>query len=69
MTPKEKAEDIIDKMSKGCDNADFSEIKFCAIVCVNEIILEIDKGRHEGLLTYLNQRQFWIQVKLEIEKL
>ena len=66
MIPKNRAKDIIDKMSKECDNADYSEIKFCAIICVKEILDVLYKLSIQCDEVDIN---YWRKVKREIEKL
>jgi hypothetical protein len=60
MTPKEKAEDLIDKMTLeiGKFNA-----KQCALIAVDELIYET-----QFEVPNIRQR-WWIEVKNEIEKL
>jgi hypothetical protein len=73
MTPKEKAEELFDRMHKEIYNKDmYNDLyraKQCAIVAVDEIIqgyefdsLEIN---HKRIIDSIN---FWDEVKKEIEK-
>jgi hypothetical protein len=69
MTPKEKAEELLDKMKfncRECDN-DF-KAKQCSLIAVNEILLiqQGYAGNRDEFKTYLD---YWQQVKQEIEKL
>jgi hypothetical protein len=68
MTPKEKAEELIDKFT--IDLRPFSEYgewsehqaKQCALIAVDEIIYVLDQ--------YIDPvRRYWEEVKLEIQKL
>jgi hypothetical protein len=74
MTPKEKAEELFDRMHKEIYNKDmYNDLyraKQCAIVAVDEIIqgyefdsLEIN---HKRIIDSIN---FWDEVKQEIELL
>jgi len=65
MTPKEKAEEIVEKYHKlgkdftrGVSMQEFS--KECALICVNEVLgyMGADRGY-----------EFWTSVKIEIENL
>jgi len=62
MTPKEKAEELIDKMTMeiGKFNA-----KQCALIAVDEII----KALRKDLAVFELGKGFWQEVKIEIEKL
>lgn len=68
MTPKDKAENLLNKYWKSCyDKHDFAKLnkedaKQCALIAVDEI-LEITK--HESPSAYV----YYMQVKQEIEKL
>ena len=65
MTPKEKAEELTQKM---LDEQSFSEdsydAKQCALTAVNEIIFQFTDKCCESA-----NRRFWEEVKEEIEKL
>jgi Na+-translocating ferredoxin:NAD+ oxidoreductase RnfC subunit len=76
MTPLEKAKELVEKFKnadfncKGCDMVfcdvpctmlNLSECKKCALICVDEIIT-LDYFSIEG-------REYWKQVKQELEKL
>ena len=72
MTPKQKAEELFDKMST--NNGDehhhctYYVAKQCALIAVDEIIKTgplkmIDWGE------IISDKPFWIEVKQEIEKL
>jgi len=70
MTPKEKAEELVDKMYNIDFNDDAREIAMryphaikCALIAVDEIINVIE----ENCLEY--DDNYWQEVKKEIEKL
>jgi len=68
MTPKEKAEDLFNKMDMiiYTDSDWKSQCKRCALIAVDEIISAIDWHEFETPNELLNYYQ---QVKTEIEKL
>jgi len=57
MTPKEKAEELLDKFSNVALLDDY-ECKLCALIAVDEIIHEV-----------YDDLEWWKEVKNEIEKL
>jgi hypothetical protein len=63
MTPKEKAEELVDRMY-GCAEINRFEAKQCAFIAVREIL---------NLASFYNDTQgevtYWQEVKQEIEKL
>ena len=66
MTPKEKAEELVDKFTQTNGNAFFA--KQCALIAVDEIYkLRLTHGQH---LDYdedkINYYSYWEQVKQEI---
>ena len=71
MTPKEKAEELVDKFTYHCGGSDYNTVmknsKQCALIAVDEII-QLHKGKfmceREG-----QNEEYWQQVKNEIEKL
>lgn len=77
MTPSEKAYSLVEKYIKEIFAGEFMPTEYskmcakaCAIIAVNEII-ELFK-EHDGPkgTSYLNEGKFfWMQVKIEIEKL
>ena len=68
MTPKEKAEELIDKFTQTNGNAFFA--KECALMAVNEVILEQCKSSELKDPRYQDERlMYWNEVKQEIEKL
>ena len=74
MTPKEKAEELADKMySKSClDNGmSYGEAKECALIAVDEI-LQIQSITMYPVIedNYIyGHKDYWNKVKQEIEKL
>ena len=68
MTPKEKAQELIDKFEKETEHQDshwdtFEVSKQCAIICVDEIIEYLPRKKTNTHLWY------WKEVKQEIKKL
>ena len=59
MTPKEKAEELVNKMLKNTLESHYYA-KQCALICCNEVLgyMGADRGY-----------EFWTEVKKEIEKL
>jgi hypothetical protein len=67
MTPKEKAEELLDKMKfncRECDN-DF-KAKQCALIAVDEILFALKYDMNEPTNGSI---KYWQEVKQEIEKL
>lgn len=72
MTPKKKAESLIEKFGfncRECDNA-----KYCALICVDEIInsspslpILSDNGTFGNDIE--ESKVYWLSVKKELEKL
>jgi hypothetical protein len=70
MTPKEKAKDIYLKMLQWEYDADIymkrnvisTSAKKCALIAVDEIY-------NSGLLVFVDDEQYWHEVKQEIQKL
>lgn len=62
MTPQEKAVELLDKMTTNADSLIFKNkyAKECALVAVDEII---------AVAYWNNIKEFWQEVKQEIEKL
>jgi len=75
MTPKEKAEQLVDNfrntiMSFLSDNMKNKNAKECALMAVNEVILEQCKSSELKDPRYQDERlMYWNEVKQEIEKL
>ena len=67
MTAKEKAKELVDKFKyrnlRGVEieAMSISLAKQCALICVNEIIIQLNEGSSLWV--------FWVDVKHEIEKL
>lgn len=75
MTPKEKAKELIEHYAETIEPIEFGVIlernwklaKFCAIVAVDELI---DENEYlEELVQAGLKKQYWQEVKQEIEKL
>ena len=75
MTPQEKAEQLVDNfrntfMSFLSDNMKNKNAKECALMAVNEVILEQCKSSELKDPRYQDERlMYWNEVKQEIEKL
>ena len=67
MTPKEKAEELVNRFHKytwnGEDNLDNKNAKQCALIAVDEILKELPEDYQNDIWSY------WPEVKEEIEKL
>jgi hypothetical protein len=61
MTPKEKAEELVDKFNLPSGLMSI-ERKQCALIAVDEIY-------NSGLLVFVDDEQYWHEVKQEIEKI
>lgn len=76
MTPKEKAEELVEKMSFDFDMCRGQNIK-CALIAVDEILQDgmletapfMRNGKDLMNSNYIRYKEFWQQVKNEIEKL
>ena len=62
MTPKEKAEELVDKFLK--QSLWMYQAKGCALIAVDEVLNFI----HTDAFSYTNE-EYWQEVKQEIEKL
>lgn len=75
MTPKEKAEELVGKFRSNIisflsDNMKDQNAKQCALIAVDEVMLEQCKSSEKKDARYQDERiMFWIEVKQEIEKL
>ena len=77
MAPKEKAKELVSKFRieilKGKYRIDGFVIEElaeeCALIAVNEIINESSKKIHRQGRSLLSDKEYWQQVKKEIEKL
>ena len=68
MTPKEKAEQLFVKFSG--NTVHYDSAKQCALIVVNEVILEQCKSSELKDPRYQDERlMYWNEVKQEIEKL
>ena len=75
MTPKEKAEELVERMAYSCRECDYEfKAKQCALIAVDEILWVTStkeswfnvKGKYEER-NLLNP--YWVEVKQEIENL
>jgi hypothetical protein len=64
MTPREKASQLIVDYQIKCKSLNYDEAKQCALIAVDEIILEMD-----NVMLPNPFKQYWNEVKQEIEKL
>ena len=71
MIPKEKAKQLIESMAFSCRECDYeSKAKQCALIAVDEILEALGyKSLSDSPYTTLEARQYYVQVKQEIEKL
>jgi hypothetical protein len=78
MTPKEKAKELVEAMAFSCRECDYeAKAKQSALIAVAEILdtwLEFSTDRifwqeDDSPYTSLEARQYYLQVKQEIEKL
>ena len=74
MTPKEKAQELVDRFKNMKINGQLiypSDLycKQCALICVDEIMKAIYQVESEGGTICVNSISDWQEVKQEIEKL
>jgi hypothetical protein len=71
MTPKEKAKELVEAMAFSCRECDYeAKAKQCALIAVNEILESLGyKKLSDSPYTTLEARQYYVQVKQEIENL
>lgn len=73
MTPKEKANELVEKMIIASDEESERIGKECALICVDEIIelTKINKPiwSRNTLQTKFIYSEYWLEVKQEINKL
>ena len=72
MTPKEKAEELIDQMSMPQNVYQGKQLaKLCALIAVDEIVNTLNFDIEEDVKnsTLLGLIDYWFEVKQEIEKL
>lgn len=62
MSPKEKAEDLVDKML-------FYTAKECALLAVDEVLNVWENQQPRRFEEWLGIFQYWQEIKQEIEKL
>lgn len=68
MTPKEKAKELFTKFS--ANTVHYDAAKQCALIAIDEIILEQCKSSEKKDARYQDERLiYWQEVKQEIEKL
>jgi hypothetical protein len=69
MTPKQKAEQIVESMSYSCRECDYeAKAKQCAIIAVDEL-LEATKKYDYTLGPNPSYNDYWLKVKYQIENL
>ena len=69
MTPKQKAEQIVESMAFSCRECDYeAKAKQCALVAVDEL-LEATKRYDYTLGPNPSYNDYWLKVKYQIEKL
>lgn len=75
MTPKEKAMELVEKFKPYADwngfedNRALANAKACALIAVDEILSHITITTNQSGLIRDFQKQYWQQVKTEIENL
>jgi hypothetical protein len=68
MTPKQKAQELIESMAFSCRECDYeAKAKQCALIAVDEIMSALTYLPYG--LDYLNKISDWQEVKEEIEAL
>ena len=69
MTPKEKAEELVNKFD-GIGLQQRNEAIACALICVDEIVKEIQRNSFDFQLNVpMPVYTYWIDVNYEINKL
>jgi hypothetical protein len=71
MTPKQKAEQLLEAMAFSCRECDYeAKAKQCALIAVDEILQSLGhKKLGDSPYTTLEARQYYVQVKQELEAL
>ena len=76
MTPKQKAEQLVEAMAFSCRECDYeAKAKQCALIAVDEILntlkifIEKDTTSKSVVNFSVSRIVYWVQVKQEIEKL
>jgi hypothetical protein len=67
MTPKEKAEELVNKYWDDITDLFFEEAKQCALIAVDEILKFTYSLKFGNALS--DELEYWEEVKQEIEKL
>ena len=69
MTPKQKAEQLLEAMAFSCRECDYeAKAKQCALIAVDEV-LEATKRYDYTLGPKPSYNEYWLKVKYQIEKL
>ena len=69
MTPKQKAEQLLEAMAFSCRECDYeAKAKQCALIAVDEV-LEATKRYDYTLGPKPSYNNYWLKVKYQIEKL
>ncbi len=68
MTPKEKAKELVEKYYHLPADIDKYGAKQCALIAVDEIIM-CDAIFHANNKETIDERNYWFQVRKEIEEL
>ena len=72
MTPKEKAEELVQRyniLQTFIDGFGYEHAKECAVIAVDEIITSVPTQPSDSELERFDAIMFWIEVKQEVEKL
>jgi hypothetical protein len=74
MTPKEKAKELVLRFRQipPCSpytGIDDGEAKQCALIAVNEILLELECSYNGEPITTNEHKEYWQKVKTELKKL
>jgi thymidine kinase len=76
MTPKEKADQLVNDMQSSLYSDGWEDSKQCALIAVDEIIKfeesiinQLDKITKSAKREFIVQKKYWEGVKSEIEKL
>jgi hypothetical protein len=71
MTPKLKAKELVEAMAFSCRECDYeAKAKQCALIAVDEVLKSLGyKSLSDSPYTTLEARQYYVQVKQEIENL
>lgn len=69
MTPKEKADELLDIMFRSSPTITVEQAKECALIAMDEIITSVPTQPSDSELERVDAIMFWIEVKQEVEKL